>query len=212
LPGSKVVRLLEYSCAFHLEYRRRELHPRYGKFVRMRRSNESWPMKPARFGYHCPSTLLEGRAIWPGGHDWGRDIDPGTAKLPETTPSASADRACCSGMTAIGGGMKDIHCGEARDLRRLRIVEPPAGPVALATSASHRRCFRERSLLMLGLVFDRPIPGCSGDESLRHSIGGSRTNGPLESPPLLYSGTRGLFRFRSVCRGHDRRQGGAPVV
>ena len=36
------------------------------------------------------------------------------SKLPETTPSASIDRACCSGMTAIGIGMKDIRSGEAR--------------------------------------------------------------------------------------------------
>src|SRR3954464_3968717 len=36
------------------------------------------------------------------------------SKLPQTTPSATIDRACCSGMTAIGVAMKDIRCGEAR--------------------------------------------------------------------------------------------------
>src|SRR5690606_18103553 len=36
-----------------------------------------------------------------------------SSSLPETTPSATIDRACCSGMTAIGMGFRDIRLGEA---------------------------------------------------------------------------------------------------
>jgi acetyl-CoA C-acetyltransferase len=33
--------------------------------------------------------------------------------LPETVPSLTVDRACCSGMTAVGLGFKDIRSGDA---------------------------------------------------------------------------------------------------
>jgi acetyl-CoA C-acetyltransferase len=35
------------------------------------------------------------------------------SKLPSETPSLAVDRACCSGMTAVGLGFKDIKIGEA---------------------------------------------------------------------------------------------------
>lgn len=94
------------------------------------------------------------------------------SNLPETTPSASIDRACCSGMTAIGIGMKDIRCGEARvvlcggfeSLSRTPVLwprqrEPRIGDVAVSDP-----------LLMRGLMVDRPIPVYSGDEALRHGV------------------------------------------
>lgn len=36
------------------------------------------------------------------------------SRLPETTPSASIDRACCSGLTALGIAFKDLRLGEGR--------------------------------------------------------------------------------------------------
>ena len=36
-----------------------------------------------------------------------------TTALPVTTPSLAVDRACCSGMTALGLAFKDIRLGEA---------------------------------------------------------------------------------------------------
>ena len=54
------------------------------------------------------------------------------SKLPENTPSAAIDRACCSGMTAIGVAMKDIKCGEARGVMcgGFRVAQPDADPLA----------------------------------------------------------------------------------
>jgi acetyl-CoA C-acetyltransferase len=94
------------------------------------------------------------------------------SNLPETTPSAMIDRACCSGMTAVGMGMKDIRCGEARvvvcggfeSLSRTPVLWPRQrerriGDVAVTDP-----------LLMRGVVVDRPIPVYSGDESVRHGV------------------------------------------
>lgn len=93
------------------------------------------------------------------------------SNLAETTPSATIDRACCSGMTAIGVGMKDIRCGEARavicggfeSLSRTPILWP----------REHARIGDVSStdpLLMRGLMVDRPIPVYSGDEALRQGV------------------------------------------
>ncbi|MGD9762538.1 MAG: thiolase family protein [Candidatus Binatia bacterium] len=93
------------------------------------------------------------------------------SRLPETTPSAAIDRACCSGMTAIGAAMKEIRCGEARaalcggfeSLSRTPVLWPRErrriGDV-LATDP----------LLMRGAVVDRPIAVYSGDEALRQGV------------------------------------------
>jgi len=36
------------------------------------------------------------------------------SRLPDTTPSITVDRACCSGMTAIGLGLRELRSGDAR--------------------------------------------------------------------------------------------------
>jgi acetyl-CoA C-acetyltransferase len=36
------------------------------------------------------------------------------SRLPDTTPSMTVDRACCSGMTAIGLGWRELRSGDAR--------------------------------------------------------------------------------------------------
>ena len=36
------------------------------------------------------------------------------SSLPDTTPSLAVDRACCSGMTAIGLGLRELRSGDAR--------------------------------------------------------------------------------------------------
>ncbi len=94
------------------------------------------------------------------------------SKLPETLPSASIDRACCSGMTAIGVAMKDIRCGEARavvcggfeSLSRTPILWPRQRDRRIADVSA------TDPLLMRGLMVDRPIPVYSGDEALRHGV------------------------------------------
>ena len=69
------------------------------------------------------------------------------SNLPETTPSASIDRACCSGMTAIGLAMKDIRCGEAKALicGGFEFSKQHSDPVAQAAWPAHRRRLRHRS-------------------------------------------------------------------
>ena len=94
------------------------------------------------------------------------------SKLPETTPSALIDRACCSGMTAIGLAMKEIRVGEARaamcggfeSLSRTPNLLPRerAGRISDVTLSD--------PLLMRSLVVDRPIPVYSGDEALNYGV------------------------------------------
>ena len=94
------------------------------------------------------------------------------SKLRETTPSATIDRACCSGMTAIGVGMKDIRLSEARtvicggfeSLSRTPILWPRERARRIGDVSS------TDPLLMRGLMVDRPIPVYSGDEAVRHGI------------------------------------------
>ena len=95
-----------------------------------------------------------------------------SSKLPQTTPSASIDRACCSGMTAIGVAMKDIRCAEARtalcggfeSLSRTPVLWPRQRERAIGDVSA------TDPLLMRGLVVDRPIPVYSGDEAVRHGV------------------------------------------
>jgi len=92
--------------------------------------------------------------------------------LPETVPSAAIDRACCSGMTAIGVGMKDIRCGEAlavlcggfESLSRTPVLWPRQRTRRIGDVAAID------PLLMRGMMVDRPIPVYSGDEALRHGV------------------------------------------
>ncbi|MFH1603784.1 MAG: thiolase family protein [Pseudomonadota bacterium] len=95
------------------------------------------------------------------------------SNLPETTPSASIDRACCSGMTAIGVAMKDIRCGEARAVICGGFESLSRTPVLWPRQRARRigDVSVTDPLLMRGLVVDRPIPVYSGDEALRHGVG-----------------------------------------
>lgn len=94
------------------------------------------------------------------------------SKLLETTPSTSIDRACCSGMTAIGTGMKDIACGEARAVLCGGFESLSQTPILWPRQRARRigDVSVTDPLLMRGLVVDRPIPVYSGDEALRYGI------------------------------------------
>ncbi len=94
------------------------------------------------------------------------------SKLSETTPSASIDRACCSGMTAIGTAMKDIKAGEARAVMCGGFESLSQTPNLLSRERANRigDITISDPLLMRGLVVDRPIAVYSGDESVRHGI------------------------------------------
>lgn len=93
------------------------------------------------------------------------------SKLPQHTPSAAIDRACCSGMTALGVGMKDLRLGEARavvcggfdSLSRTPLLWPRQKRRIGDVSATD-------PLLMRGLLVDRPIPVYSGDEAVARGV------------------------------------------
>lgn len=94
------------------------------------------------------------------------------SKLPETAPSAAIDRACCSGMTAIGLAMKEIKAGEARALICGGFEALSQTPNLLPRERTSRigDIALSDPLLMRGTVVDRPIAVYSGDEALRHGV------------------------------------------
>jgi len=91
--------------------------------------------------------------------------------LPETTPSAAIDRACCSGMTAIGFGFKDIRaglakvvvCGGFESLSQTPRLLPRRQPRIGSVQASD-------PLLLRGTLVEQPIAVYSGEESLRLGV------------------------------------------
>ncbi len=93
------------------------------------------------------------------------------SRLPETTPSFGVDRACCSGMTAIGLGWKDILarqslslvCGGFESLSRTPLLWPRQHPRIGSVTV-------DDPLRLSGPAVDRPIAVYSGEEALRQGI------------------------------------------
>lgn len=92
--------------------------------------------------------------------------------IPETVPSATIDRACCSGMTAIGFGFKDLKLGEANAVLCGGFESLSRTPLLMSRQAEKRIGPRtlDDPLLLRGEVVDRPIAVYSGEESLRFGI------------------------------------------
>ncbi len=93
------------------------------------------------------------------------------SSLPETTPSAAIDRACCSGMTAVGWAFKDIRlnqaravvCGGFEALSRTPLLLPRQRPRIGSVTAAD-------PLLLRGTLVEQPISVYSGEESLRLGV------------------------------------------
>jgi acetyl-CoA C-acetyltransferase len=92
--------------------------------------------------------------------------------LPNETPSLAVDRACCSGMTAVGLGFKDIRadaaeavlCGGFDSLSGTPLLMPrtrerPLGQIVL-----------DDPLLLRGPVVDLPIAAYTSEEALKHGV------------------------------------------
>ena len=134
------------------------------------------------------------------------------SQLPETTPSATIDRACCSGMTAIGMAMKDIRCGEARSaicggfesLSRTPVLWPRQRGRAIGDVAV------TDPLLMRGSVVDRPISVYSGDEAVRHGIDRERQDEwALRSHERYFQAeATGYFNFERFALDVPQKTGG----
>ncbi len=94
------------------------------------------------------------------------------SRLPQETPSATVDRACCSGMTTLGNAMKDIRCGEAQAIIAGGFEALSRTP--MLTPRQHTRRLGDvvcvDPLVFRGQIVDRPIAVYTGDESVRHGV------------------------------------------
>ncbi len=95
------------------------------------------------------------------------------SRLPETTPSASIDRACCSGMTALGIGFKDLRLGEGQAVLAGGFESLSRTPLLMPRQRTQRigQLTLDDPLLLRGTVVEQPISVYSGEEALRRGVG-----------------------------------------
>ncbi len=94
------------------------------------------------------------------------------SKLTDETPSLAVDRACCSGMTAIGLAYKDICsgaseavlCGGFESLSRTPLLMPRSRERAIG------ELLLDDPLMLRAPVVDAPIAAYTSDEALKHGI------------------------------------------
>ncbi len=94
------------------------------------------------------------------------------SKLIGTTPSLAVDRACCSGMTAIGLAMREIASGEAGLLIAGGAENLSATPRLLARETGSRpgKLELEDPLTLRAPFLDGSIATYTGQEALRHGV------------------------------------------
>lgn len=124
------------------------------------------------------------------------------SRLPSETPSLAVDRACCSGMTAVGLGFKDIRagaaetviCGGFESLSRTPLLMPRARDRALG------EVVLDDPLLLRGPVVDAPIAAYTADEALKHGIDRSAQDAwAVESHRRYFAADeQGYFDFERV--------------
>ena len=95
-----------------------------------------------------------------------------TTSLPVTTPSLAVDRACCSGMTALGLAMKDIRLGEAELVLAGGFDGLSNTPYLLPRQGSARPGNRQLDdpLLLRTPLLDRSISQYTSDEAMEHGV------------------------------------------
>lgn len=94
------------------------------------------------------------------------------SRLPETTPSLTVDRACCSGMTSVGLAWKDIRLRMAERVLCGGFEMLSATPRFMPRTSIARPGVLEVDdpLLLRAPVVDRPISVYTGDESILHGV------------------------------------------
>lgn len=137
------------------------------------------------------------------------------SSLPHTTPSFGVDRACCSGMTAIGLGWKDILagqseslvCGGFESLSRTPLLWPRQRPRIGTVSV-------EDPLRLSGPAVDRPIAVYSGEEALRQGVSRvDQDSWAVASHSNYFAAQeRGFFAFERMALTLDGPKGQALVV
>jgi acetyl-CoA C-acetyltransferase len=94
------------------------------------------------------------------------------SQLPNETPSLAVDRACCSGMTAVGLGFKDIKvgaadaviCGGSESLSRTPLLMPRTRDRALG------ELVLDDPLLLRAPVVDASIASYTAIEALKNGV------------------------------------------
>jgi acetyl-CoA C-acetyltransferase len=101
------------------------------------------------------------------------------SRLPDTTPSLAVDRACCSGMTAIGLGWRDlltggsdlVICGGYDSLSRTPLWAPRARRTRPGDAAAFDPATRPYDpLLLKSPVEGKAIADYTGEEALSHGV------------------------------------------
>ena len=94
------------------------------------------------------------------------------SRLPETTPSATIDRACCSGMTALGIAFRDLRLGEAQAVLAGGFESLSRTPLLWPRQRATRlgQVTVDDPLLLRGAIVEQPIAVYSGEEALRRGV------------------------------------------
>lgn len=95
-----------------------------------------------------------------------------TTALPVTTPSLAVDRACCSGMTALGLAFKDIRLGEAELVVAGGLDGLSNTPYLMSRRGQPRPGNRQLDdpLLLRTPLLDRSISQYTSDEAVEHGV------------------------------------------
>ncbi|HVZ51501.1 MAG TPA: thiolase family protein [Pseudolabrys sp.] len=138
------------------------------------------------------------------------------SRLPNETPSFAVDRACCSGMTAVGLGFKDIRAGEAEtvlcggfeSLSRTPLLMPRQRERAIGTTVL------DDPLLLRGPAVDKPIAAYTGDEAVRHGVDrGAQDDWAVQSHQRYFAAeAAGYFDFERVTYEAPDGKGGKAIV
>jgi acetyl-CoA C-acetyltransferase len=94
------------------------------------------------------------------------------SRLTEATPSLSIDRACCSGLTAIGLAMREIAAGDADVLIAGGVESLSSTPRLLSRDPATRpgKLEIEDPLVLRAPFLDGSIATYTGHEALRHGV------------------------------------------
>lgn len=117
--------------------------------------------------------------------------------LQESLPSVGIDRACCSGLTAIGQAARDIAAG-LQDVAIAGGMESLSNmPLLMPRRHGVRPGQVQLSdpLILGGAVVDRPIATYSGEEALRFGVSREAQDAWAASSHIRYFAAQALGRF-----------------
>lgn len=135
------------------------------------------------------------------------------SRLPQDTPSLAVDRACCSGMSAIGLGFKDILseqaqavvCGGFDNLSATPFLWPRQrgarpGPVSVEDPLTLRSPHN---------ISDKPIAVYTGDEAVQHGVDRAQQDSwALQSHQRYFEAQEnGYFEFERFAVDVPQRKG-----